>query len=245
MGMGADWDRVLSYIPASRLATAEQQQRLLSMQMSMMLGVKQLQNKQRAGVSGPLSRQRVQRGAAEQEAAEEEDDVEDVSDSELQDEEGDDEEVRAMKAELRELKADKTAPTSTVARSTANTHPPPRRRQEDAEARTTEKELKAEEKEVADSESVGVTDEEEEIRAMKEELRQLRAEKAAAASRAARPAASKPAQPPPPPPLSLRAQLQQPTSLSAHKAMPDLAAVVAKLTAQAPTTAAPSMDDPD
>ena len=121
MGMGADWDRVLSYIPPSRLATAEQQQRLLSMQMSMMMGVKTMQRRQPTTNTTQIRHTRP--------VKEERKEEEDVDDSELVDEEGDDEEIRAMKAELRQLRAEKTTSTSTatqtVAASTTFSRQPP------------------------------------------------------------------------------------------------------------------------
>lgn len=137
MGMGADWDRVLSYIPPSRLATAEQQQRLLSMQMSMMMGVKTMQSRQRADNTTQQprqlapqqynGRQPVKEEKLEEQKDEDEDE-EEVDDSELLDEEGDGHEIRAMKAELRQLRAEKTAASSAAAKTTAtvptNAQPP-------------------------------------------------------------------------------------------------------------------------
>ena len=137
MGMGADWDRVLSYIPPSRLATAEQQQRLLSMQMSMMMGVKTMQSRQRTNTAPrpprqPAGQQWKGRPVREEREEREEEDEQEVDDSELLDEDGDDEEIRAMKSELRQLRAERAAPTSTATKTAATaptlTQPPPQPR---------------------------------------------------------------------------------------------------------------------
>ena len=136
LGMLDSWQRILELIPPSRRSSPEQQQRLGSMQLSMMMGVaamdqRKAQRQQRDTAPRSAEEQeRKQESRQRDERAEDEGEEEEES---VEDEEGDDEEIRAMKAEIRQLRAEQVnAATASVAsldrvsgNSAASDAPPP------------------------------------------------------------------------------------------------------------------------
>ena len=129
MGMSEEWERIVQLIPPSRRSTPEQQQRLMQMQMAMLMGVKAMGSQRgrggqqpgrpaRAQLPLPFSRaarrfavEEEEKGEEEEKEEEEEDEEEDELDleEEVEDEEGDDAEVLAIKAEIRRVRAEKAA----------------------------------------------------------------------------------------------------------------------------------------
>ena len=104
LGMLDSWNRILELIPPSRRSTAEQQQRLMSMQLSMVMGAAAMNQRKAAGELQQLNNPR--------QAVQAERDEEDEDEESAEDEEGDEEEIRAMKAEIRQLRAEKLAATA-------------------------------------------------------------------------------------------------------------------------------------
>jgi TATA-binding protein-associated factor Taf7 len=111
LGMLDSWNRILELIPPSRRSTAEQQQRLSSMQLSMIMGAAAMNQKNGQLQQRSTARQSAVAAAEEQAVGDEDNKEEEES---MEDEEGDDEEVRAMKAEIRQLRAEKLSSAATA-----------------------------------------------------------------------------------------------------------------------------------